>query len=98
MSERPFWPAIGHNGGPPLDGGFAWGDAPIDVYFAWKRAYDEVWREVSYHTLMRRTRRAEALGLTYEEYVTEIMFNGRYLQEEDSVRIAEIIAARGKAR
>ncbi len=37
-------------------------------------------------------------GLTYEKYVTEIMFNGRYLQEEHSVRIAEIIAARGKAR
>ena len=48
MSERPFWPWIGHNGGPPLEEKFAWGDAPIDVYFAWKRAYAEVWKEVSY--------------------------------------------------
>lgn len=96
MSERPFWPSIGHNGGPPLEDRFAWGDAPIDVYFAWKRAYAEVWKEVSHHTLLRRVKKAEELGLTYEEYVMEILFNGRYLQEEDRQRIAEIKAARGR--
>lgn len=97
MSERPFWPSIGHNGGPPLEAEFAWGDAPIDVYFAWKRAYASVWKEVSHATLVRRVKRAEALGLSYEEYVLEILFNGRYLQEEDRDRIAEIKAARGRA-
>lgn len=96
MSERPFWPGIGHNGGPALEEKFAWGDAPIDVYFAWKRAYDQVWKEVSYHTLIRRVKKAESLGLSYEEYVLEILFNGRYLQAEDTERIAEIKAARGR--
>jgi hypothetical protein len=96
MSERPFWPSIGHNGGPPLDEKLAWGEAPIDRYFAWKRAYAEVWKEVSYATLVRRVKKAESLGLTYEEYVMEILFNGRYLQEEDRDRIAAIKAARGR--
>jgi N-acetylglutamate synthase len=46
---------LGHNGGPGLEEApFAWGRAPIDVYFAWKRAHEAVWKEVSYHTLLRR--------------------------------------------
>jgi hypothetical protein len=86
---------LGHNGGPELDEPpFAWGEAPIDVYFAWKRAHEAVWKEVSYNTLIRRVRAAEALGLTYEEYVLELLFNGRHLQREDQARIAEIKAAR----
>ena len=92
--RAPVLAGIGHNGGPALDGDFAWGDAPIDVYFAWKRAYREVWKEVPYHTMVRRVRKAEELGLTYEEYVLEILFNGRYLQAEDKLRISEIKAAR----
>jgi hypothetical protein len=86
---------LGHNGGPELDDPpFAWGEAPIDVYFAWKRAHENVWKEVSYNTLLRRVRAAEALGLTYEEYVLELLFNGRHLQREDQDRIAAIKAAR----
>jgi hypothetical protein len=85
---------IGHNGGPPLDDGFAWGDAPIDVYFAWKRAHADVWQRIPYNTMIRRQRNAEALGLSYEEYTLEILFNGRYLQAEDTARIAEIKGAR----
>jgi hypothetical protein len=86
---------LGHNGGPELDEPpFAWGEAPIDVYFAWKRAHAAVWKDVSYSTLLRRVRAAEALGLTYEEYVLELLFNGRHLQREDMARIAEIKAAR----
>ena len=86
---------MGHNGGPALDDlPFAWGDAPIDVYFAWKRAHEAVWKEVSYHTLLRRVKAAEALGLTYEEYVLELLFNGHHLQKGDSSRIAAIKAAR----
>lgn len=86
---------FGHNGGPPLDDHeFAWGRAPVATYFAWKRAHDEVWKSVPYHTMMRRVKSAEAIGLTYEEYTLEILFNGRWLQAEDGVRIAEIKAAR----
>jgi hypothetical protein len=86
---------LGHNGGPGLEEApFAWGRAPIDVYFAWKRAHEAVWKDVSYHTLLRRVAAAEALGLTYEEYVLELLFNGRHLQREDQGRIAAIRAAR----
>jgi hypothetical protein len=90
---------LGHNGGPALDPPpFAWGDTPVDVYFAWKRAHDAVWKSVPYATLLRRVRNAEALGLTYEEYVLELLFNGRHLQAGDADRIAAIRAARGPRR
>lgn len=86
---------LGHNGGPALDEQpFAWGDAPISVYFAWKRAHDGVWKDVSVQTVKRRLKSAEALGLTYEEYVLELLFNGRHLQREDVARIAAIKAQR----
>jgi hypothetical protein len=87
--------AIGHNGGPPLEDQFAWGSAPIATYFAWKRAHDDVWKGIPYNTLVRRVKLAEALGLTFEEYTLEILFNGHYLSEDDQDRIAEIKAARG---
>lgn len=87
----------GHNGGPDLDEPpFAWGEAPIDVYFAWKRAHEAAWKDVPYNTLLRRVRAAEALGLTYEEYVLELLFNGRHLQREDAGRLAAIKAARSQ--
>jgi hypothetical protein len=90
--------AMGHNGGPPLEEPpFAWGTAPVDVYFAWKRAHDEVWKAVPYHTMLRRQRNADALGLTYEEYTLELLFNGKHLQKEDEQRIAAIKAMRANA-
>lgn len=39
-------------------------------------------------------RAAEALDLTCEEYVLELLFNGRHLQREDVARISAIKAAR----
>lgn len=39
---------------------------------------------------MLRLRRAEALGLTYEEYTLEILERGHYLGSADTARIAEI--------
>jgi hypothetical protein len=76
---------------------FPWGNAPIDVYFAWKRAHADVWKTVPHFTMMRRMRNAVALGLTYEEYTLELLFNGRHLQPEDIKRISEIKAARRPA-
>ena len=35
------------------------------------------------------------IGLTYEEYVLEILERGRYLNAGDAERIAEIVAKRG---
>jgi hypothetical protein len=41
-----------------------------------------------------RLEKAEALGLTYEEYTLEIMERGRFLQVEDVDRVREIKAGR----
>jgi hypothetical protein len=43
---------------------------------------------------MRIARKAEAIGLSYREYVLEILERGRYLQPADRQRIAEIVARR----
>ncbi len=43
---------------------------------------------------LRRLEKAEALGLTYEEYTLEVMERGRFLQAEDRERVAAIKAAR----
>jgi len=43
---------------------------------------------------MFRLERAEALGLTYEEYTLEILERGRHLQARDVKRIAAIKRAR----
>ena len=43
---------------------------------------------------MMRIRRAEKLGLTYEEYTLEILERGLYLSAAYTERIAQIIAKR----
>lgn len=82
----------GHNGGPPIEDEHVpeWGRGGIATYFAWKRAHAEVWRSVSWETTMRRQRRAEAIGLTYEEYTLELLERGRHLGPGDAERIAAI--------
>jgi hypothetical protein len=85
---------IGHNGGPPLDDHLPpWGDR-IGTYFEWKRAHDGAWRGKPRSVVLFRLARAEQVGLTYREYVAEILDRGRYLQVEDAARIAEIKAGR----
>ena len=86
----------GHNGGPPLDARHVpeWGTGPIGNYFNWKAAHRAAWRGASRDLVLFRLARAERLGLTYAEYTLEILERGRYLQETDGERIAEIKRAR----
>ena len=93
-------PARGHNGGPPLDDyeGPPWGKGDAHLYLTWKRAHRAAWKNVSADIMRLRMERAERLGLTYEEYALEILERGRYLQAEDTERIAEIKAARRRRR
>ncbi len=85
------------NGGPPLDDDDThippWGKNGIGRYFEWahakKRAFD-----APLDIARLRAQRAALIGLTYEEYVSEILERGRYLNAGDSIRIAEIIAKR----
>ena len=86
----------GHNGGPPLEQEHTpeWGDDGIGNYFYWKGAHRAAWKNPSPGIVMFRIRKAERLGLTYEEYTLEILERGRHLQVEDVERIAAIKKAR----
>lgn len=90
----------GHNGGPPLEQEHTpeWGDGGIGNYFYWKAAHRAAWRNPSPGIVMFRIRKAERLGLTYEEYTLEILERGRHLQSEDVERIAAIKKARPSRR
>ncbi len=90
-------PGIGHNGGPPLDEHIPeWGVGGIGTYFTWRTASEDAFKKVPAETAIRRAKKAERLGLTYREYQLEILERGRYLQEEDAERIAQIIARRSQ--
>jgi hypothetical protein len=98
MPQTPDPAVQGHNGGPPLDDLLPeWGEGPIGHYFSWKAAYRAAWKSVPVEIAIRRAIKAEALGLTYEEYTLEIFERGRYLQKTDTARIAAIKARRAEA-
>lgn len=83
--------SLGHNQGPPLDdAGPEWGDGEPYVYFRWKAAHRRAWRPRSRDIALFRLEKAEAVGLTYEEYTLEILERGRYLQRDDTQRIGAI--------
>jgi len=89
-------PGIGHNGGPPLEHVPEWGVGGIGNYFIWRAASEAAFKKVPVETAIRRAKKAESLGLTYREYQLEILERGRFLQIEDTQRIAEIIARRSR--
>jgi hypothetical protein len=74
-----------HNGGPPLDDEHVpeWGDGEAAAYFQWKAAVHKARKTTSYDIMMFRLSRAEAAGVDYDTYVTEILERGNYLQVED---------------
>lgn len=71
-----YWPeesraVIGHNGGPPLDVSFkAW---------AWRRASAKAWQSPGREVVLRRLKRAEQLGLSYQAYASALMDRGMRL-------------------
>ena len=89
---------IGDNGGPSIEDyeGPPWGDGDAFVFLAWRAARKEAFTRGGPAIMLMRQERAERLGLTYEEYTLEILERGRYLQAEDTERIAEI--RRGRRR
>lgn len=91
---------IGHNGGPPLREKPhvpEWGTGGFKSYFPWRRAHRAAWKSTPREIMIRRDDRAEAIGLTYEEYTLELYERGRYLQAEDGEALARIKAGRGKS-
>ena len=71
---------IGHNNGPPLE------EEPNDAFvrYRWKKAHAEAWKNPSLAVLKFRVARAEAAGVTYREYMLELLDTGRHLQAGDT--------------
>lgn len=72
---------IGHNNGPPLD-------EPVNdafVSWRWRKAHREAWKNPPMSILKFRLARAEAAGVSYEEYMLELLDTGRHLQAADMV-------------
>ena len=70
---------IGDNGGPTLDEAEADPDTLSWRSWVWRRAYKKAWKTPPREIALRRLERAEALGMTYQEYTLEILERGRYL-------------------
>jgi hypothetical protein len=72
---------IGHNQGPPLE-------EPVDAFvrWRWRKVHREAWRNPSSSILKLRVARAEAAGVTYREYMLELLDTGRHLQATDVAR------------
>ncbi len=88
---------IGDNGGPPLEEPQRepdWGKGEVGRYFDWRFSHRRAWRKPA-PIALRRQERAEALGLTYEEYSLEVLERGRHVQPED---VAAIKARRTERR
>jgi hypothetical protein len=70
---------IGHNQGPPLD------EPAADAFvrYRWRKAHAEAWKNPPLSILRLRLQRAEAAGVTYREYMLELLDSGRHLQAED---------------
>jgi hypothetical protein len=72
-------PPIGHNQGPPLD-------EPLNdafVHYRWRKAHREAWKNPPLSILKFRVARAEAAGVSYHEYMLELLDTGRHVQAGD---------------
>ena len=78
----------GHNGGPPLD------EAPGYLWrrHVWTQAYKKAWVPPSMDVLKFRVARAEAAGLSYHEYMLELLDSGKHLQREDVEKRTRVVA------
>lgn len=75
LADAAQTPGIGHNGGPPLEERVAndWG------HYCWRRAHKVAWKTPPREIALRRLRRAEELGLTYQEYTAVVLDRGVFL-------------------
>jgi hypothetical protein len=71
---------LGHNNGPAWD---------VELLFAdhcWKLSHKKVWTPPTPEIGLRRARKAEELGVSYHDYVLEIIERGRYLDAESAAK------------
>jgi hypothetical protein len=74
---------LGHNNGP------AWDEWERYLDDCWKRAHTKVWKPPTQEIGVRRARKAEALGVSYRQYVLEILERGRFLDEETAAQLVK---------
>jgi len=72
---------LGHNNGPD------WFASELFIEHCWKPAHEKAWAPPTQEIGIRRARKAEALGVTYKQYVLEILERGRYLDEETAAEL-----------
>ena len=73
---------IGHNNGPPLE------ETINDAFvrYRWRKAHREAWKNPSMSVMRFRVGRAEAAGVTYEQYMSTLLDTGRHMQAGDKPR------------
>jgi hypothetical protein len=69
----PPLPGIGHNGGPPIDPGAGWRN------FCWRKAQARAWKPPPREIALARLARAQALGISYQEYTAVLLDRGVHL-------------------
>ena len=76
---------IGHNNGPPIE------DELVDLFvrYRWKTAHAAAWKNPSMDIMRFRVARAEAAGVTYHDYMLELLDTGRHLQAGDNPAAAK---------
>jgi len=72
----PFSEWMGHNNGPD------WFASELYLEYCWTKAHAKAWAPPSQEIGIRRARKAEAIGMSYRDYVLEILEHGRYPQGE----------------
>lgn len=95
--RKPRAARIGDNGGPPLEEkrpAPETGKGEIGRHFDWRFAHRRAWKKPR-EIALRREERAEALGLTYEEYTLEVLERGYFPQAE---HVETIVAKRPERR
>ena len=74
---------IGHNGGPPLNEDEEPPGKLLFVKWAWTQARRKAFAAPTTEIMLFRQQRAEAAGLSYNEYVLRLLDTGRYPQLGD---------------
>jgi hypothetical protein len=69
---------LGHNNGP------AWDVETLFLEYCWTLAHRKAWAPPTQEIGVRRARKAAELGVSYHDYVLEILERGRYLDEESA--------------
>ena len=70
---------LGHNNGPD------WFEDELFLDYCWRKSHAKVWAPPTQEIGLRRAHKAQSLGITYKQYVLEILERGRYLNEETAL-------------